>query len=221
MPDAAVNLIRQPESGRTVPKKRNRPPRDVNRVETHSRLVIGRVGDPRTLDTRSRGRLRMAFQDVKRADGKTGPPSELEHIPEGNMRGYLLTVSHGVTPAIAATIWFGIEPSTAARWLRLGAEPDNRDPIKREFYLRTERAKAVARGDCEERVMLCDPSAPLLRGPLGRATADVPGWESQQLIKHANHDGTGPAAFVLEIATGYQTKKAPRELPAASDEEEA
>jgi hypothetical protein len=182
-------------------------------------IHIGRVKHPRDLATKGRGRLRPAFEEVTRRTGQTGPISELADLPEGNLRVYLHDVAGGVTPAIAGSVWFGVNISTVSRWLAEGRSAECKDQLKRDFARRTDQAVAYGRADAESRVVIGDPLAALTRGPLGRTTKDVPGWSDERRIALTDGDGK-PLSFelVLEIGDGYVTKPA---LPEARDVTEA
>lgn len=152
-----------------------------------------------------------AFEEVVRRSGQTGPLSGLASIPEGNMRFYLLGVSHKGTPAVVGAMCFGVHPSTVSSWLTEGRDPECPDALKREFARRTDQAVAYGRVEAELEVGRTDPLSALKWGPLGRTTKDVPGWSDERRIMLTDGEG-GPPVFRLrlEVGDGYATKP---ELP--------
>lgn len=203
------------------PASQKRKPPYENRVDDATRFVIGQICPPGDLEPRGRGSLRAAFADLAERRGLTGPPSSLAKIPEGNMRAYEVLVMHAMTPAAAGSICFGVTMTTVARWLADGRADDCKDPMKVEFYRRTQQALAMARGDLEMRVAEIDPIAALTRGPVGRADGDVPGWSDARggTLRLTNHTGDGPPEFTLEITTGgFKTRPSTPQLTEGGSE---
>lgn len=199
---------------RTTPTaKRNRHlrPRDVGRADRFTGFMSQPLL-PNEFERRGRIRILAAFRALQKRDGVTGPPATLARIPEGNVRVYELAIAMlGVSPVNAGALMFGVCRNTVHHWIEEGRDEACKDPMKREFFLRTERAKACGLALAENSVFNTDPLNYLRYGPTARTTSALPGWTPQTKLLHTDPTGEGAPHFELEVTVGgFKTHAQPQ-----------
>lgn len=189
-----------------------------NRVDTVSGAIIRRTMSPQDLEPRGRpviGR-KLAFSGIAQRAGAGRHPG-IEQITEPNMRACEILIAHRITPHIAAEMTLDVPVSTFYRWMQDGSTEDCADPIKIAFAQRINRARALARAECEE---LVSPIDALTKGPLGRSYPGLPGWTPE--VRLTGPDG-GPIRHEWDLrikAGGYEVARPAQPQLEAQEREE-